>query len=375
MIKIIPVETKKDLQRFIKLPFRLYKNDPNWIPPLIMDMKTKFNPQKNPYYEHSQVQPFLAERNGKIIGRITAQTNTQHNKAHNDKVGFFGFFESIDDQKVPDKLFETAYNWLQKKDCDTMRGPMNLSVNDECGLLIDGFDSPPYVLMTHNKKYYVNLIEKSGLSKKMDLYAYKVPVTKAPERIEKLAKKLEKRGKFTIRSLSTRKAQLKEDIKTTFEIYTKAWENNWGDVPMTKSEFDNIVKEMLIYVRPEFVYIAEVDGKPAGFSLTLPDYNFVLKKMNGYLFPIGIFKALYYKNKVTRLRVIAMGVIKEYKNRGIDIAFYAKSFETANNHRIKWTEAEFSWILENNKIMNRIAKNLGGVIHKTYRIYDKKIAY
>jgi len=373
MIKIIPVKTKKELHNFIKLPFTLYKNDPNWIPPLIMDMKAKFNPQKNPYFEHSEAQAFIAKKDSRIVGRITAQTNTQHNKTHNDKVGFFGFFECINEQEIADKLFESAYNWLQNKGCDTMRGPMNLSVNDECGLLIDGFDSPPYVLMTHNKKYYDELIANSGLYKKMDLYAYKVPVTRAPERITKLAKRMEKRGRFKIRSLSTKRNQLKEDIKTTFEIYTKAWENNWGDVPMTKSEFDNIVKEMLSYVRPEFVYIAEVDGKPAGFSLTLPDYNFVLKKMNGHLFPFGIFKALYFKNKVTRLRVIAMGVINEYKNRGIDIAFYAKSFETASNHKIKWKEAEFSWILENNHNMNSIAKSLGGKIHKTYRIYDKEI--
>ncbi len=371
-MEIIPVGNKKDLMRFIKFPHKLYKGDPNWVPKLITDEKNFFNPKKNPYYQHSEVILFLAEENGEVVGRISAQTNTQHNKVHHDKVGFFGFFESINNQEVANALIEAAEKWLLSKGCDAIRGPMNFSTNDECGLLIEGFNSPPMVMMTYNKKYYQNLLETAGLEKVMDLYAYYMKAQPTPERIKRLSEKLQKRGKFTVRNLKSKnKKMLKKDIETIFEIYTKAWENNWGAVPMTKAEFDHIVKELLPIVDPELLFIAEVDGKPAGFSLALPDYNVILKKMNGHLFPFGIFKALYYKNKIKGLRIITMGVIKEYQKRGIDTVFYEKTFDVG--YRKKYEYGEFSWILENNEMMNRIAKSIGGEIYKVYRIFEEKL--
>lgn len=371
-MKIIPITTQKDIMRFIKFPHKLYKGDKNWVPKLIMDEKNFFNPKKNPYYAHSEVMLFLAVKNDEVVGRISAHTNTQHNRVHHDKVGFFGFFESINDQNVASKLFDTAGNWLRTKGCDVMRGPMNFSTNDECGLLIKGFDTPPMVMMIHNKEYYQSLIENAGLDKVMDLFAYISDVQPPPDRIKRLSDKLEKRGHFTIRSLNkSNKKALKKDIETIFEIYTKAWENNWGAVPMTNLEFDHIVKELMPIVAPELVFIAEVDGEPAGFSMSLPDYNFVLKKLNGHLFPFGIFKLLYYKNKIPNLRVITMGVIKKFQNRGIDTVFYSKSFEIAN--KMGYKQGEFSWILENNVMMNRIAKSLDGECYKTYRIFEDKI--
>jgi len=216
-------------------------------------------------------------------------------------------------------------------------------------------------------------LENAGLQKSMDLFAYYLEVTKPPERITRLTEKLEKRGNFTVRSLSKNKKDLKKDIETVFTIYTKAWERNWGFVPMTKKEFEHLVDTLLPIVLPELVFIAFVDGEPAGFSVTLPDYNFVLKKLNGRLFPFGIFKALYYKNKIPGLRLITMGVIKEFHNRGIDVVFYAKSFENAYKHKIDFKYGECSWILETNTMMNRIMDNFGGNIHKIYRILDKKI--
>ena len=372
-MKIMPVRSKKDLMDFIKLPFQLYKNDPNWVPPLIMDQKDFFNPKKNPFYEHSEVQLFLAYKNDKLVGRISAHTNTQHNKFHNDKVGFFGFFEAIDDQEVANELIDAASEWLKAKGMDTLRGPMNFSTNDEVGLLIKGFETPPFVMMTHNPSYYLPLLENAGLQKSMDLFAYLVKISKPPERVARLSEKLIKRGNFTIRSLKTKKKDLKKDIETVFTIYMKAWERNWGFVPMTKKEFDHVVAALLPIVIPELVFIAFVNGEPAGFSVTLPDYNYVLKKMHGRLLPFGIFKALYYKNKISGLRQITMGVIKEYQNRGIDTVFYAKSFETAYNHKINFKVGECSWILETNTMMNRIMESLNGKIHKIYRILDKKI--
>jgi hypothetical protein len=369
-MNIIPVKTKKQLNQFIKLPFKLYKDDSNWVAPLIMDQKDLFNPDKNPFFQHSEVQLFLAEKDRIIVGRISAQTNTQHNKTHNDNIGFFGFFECENNPEIAKALTKTATKWLKERGCDVMRGPMNLSVNDECGLLTEGFDTPPFVMMTHHLKYYKKLMEDCGMKKSMDLLAYLIPVSKPPEKVKKLTEQLLKKGNFKVRSLSCKKKQLRKDIETVFTIYTKAWERNWGFVPMTKAEFDHLVDELMPIIKPEFVFIAEVDDVPAGFCVTLPDYNFILKKMKGRLLPTGILKALYFKNKIERLRVITLGVIKEYQNRGIDIVFYNKSFETAYEHKINYKEAEFSWILENNVMMNRIAEKLGGKVHKRYRIFD-----
>ncbi|MDA3814412.1 MAG: GNAT family N-acetyltransferase [Candidatus Cloacimonetes bacterium] len=374
MIKIIEVKTKKDLLHFIKFPFKLYKNDPNWVAPLISEQKKFLDPKFNPYFEHSVAQYFLAFKDNKIVGRISAQTNEMHNKTHEDKVGFFGFFECIDDQKVADALFEAARNWLFAKGKDILRGPANFSVNDDCGLLIDAFDSSPVLLMTYNPKYYINLFENYGLKKAMDLLAYYVPVKQPPERLARLARKIENRGNFTIRALpSKNKKKLRADIETIYHIYEEAWEKNWGYVPCTAKEFDQLVDRLLPIVRPEFIYIAEIDGKAVGLSVTLPDYNFVLKKMKGRMFPFGWLKFLLNVNKIPTLRVTIMGVLDEYKGRGIDVVFYCKSFETAVNHKNPYKHAEFSWILESNTMMNKIAKTLTAEVYKTYRMYDKPI--
>jgi hypothetical protein len=373
-MEIVPVKTGRDLIKFIKFPFKLYKNDPYWVAPLLIEQKKFLNPQKNPYFEHSEVQLFLAYKDNKLAGRISAQTNVQHNETHNDKVGFFGFFESINDQEVTDHLIDTAVKWLKAKGCDTIRGPMSFSVNDECALLIDPFDSSPMVMMPYNPHYYKTLLEKTGLKKIMDIYAYYIPVKKPPERLVKLAEKIEKRGKFTVRSLKTKnKKKLKNDIAMIFNIYEKAWKNNWGYVPMSAKEFDLLVDSIMPIIRPEFVFIAEADGKAVGFSVTLPDYNYILKKIKGRLFPSGWLKYIIYKNKIPGLRVPIMGVLEKYKNRGIDVVFYYRSFKTAFEHKNPYRDAEFSWVLETNKIMNRISKSLTAKIYKTYRIFNKKI--
>ena len=375
MTKIKPVQTKKDLKQFIMLPFKLYKNDPHWVAPLIMDQKNFFNPKKNPYYEHSEVQLFVAEKAGEIVGRISAQTNTQHNKFHEDKIGFFGFFECINEQEVADKLISAASEWIKQKGMDTLRGPMNFSTNDECGLLVNGFESSPFVLMTHNPPYYLELLNNTGLEKSMDLLAYLIPKRPTPERLQRVVDKLQKRGRFTVRELSSKnKKELRKDLEIVFTVYTKAWERNWGFVPMTEKEFFHLIDSMIDVVRPEFFYLAFVEDEPAGFYVALPDYNQLLKKVKGRLFPFGIFHLLFGQNKITAMRVITMGVIKEFQGRGIDTVFYTKNFQMANSHKkLNIENAEMSWILETNTMMNRIASNLGGWVHKTYRILDKKI--
>jgi len=298
MIETKIVQNRKDLSRFIKLPFRLYKNDPCWVAPLIYEQKKYFNPEKNPYYEHSEVELFIALRNNNVVGRITAHTNTQHNKFHNDKIGFFGFFECINDQSAADVLLDEAYAWLKNKDCDTMRGPMNLSTNHECGLLIDGYDSSPFIMMTHNHSYYLELLENWGMTKSMDLLAYLLPNRPTPEKLLKLTRRLQKRGNFTVRSLSKNKKELRKDLETVFTIYTKAWEKNWGFVPATRKEFQHEIDQIMDVVRPEFFYLAYVEGKPAGFYVALPDYNQVLQKIKGRLLPFGFLKLFIIEIKL-----------------------------------------------------------------------------
>lgn len=353
------------------LPFGLYKDDPNWVAPLIMDQYKFFDPQKNPYYAHSKVQLYLAIEDGRVLGRISAHTNNQHQKEHTEDIGFFGFFDCVDRVEVARALFEAAGAWNRLQGFASMRGPMNFSVNQELGLLIDGFDTPPMVMMRHDHPYYQKLYEACGLEKTMDLYAYLSERTQMPERIERLAAAIEKRSGVSIRSLSKNKKELQKDIETVFEIYTRAWEYNWGNVPMTKAEFDHIVAELLPLADPDLIFIAEKDGHPAGFSLALPNYNEVLKVMKGRVNPITMIKALLAKKKIGSARVITMGIIKEYQGRGIDSLLYYYSYKNGLPKGI--FRGEFSWVLENNTMMIRTAQMLDAIPYKTYRIYDKSI--
>jgi len=370
-IKIKKIKKKSDIKRFVRLPFSLYRDDPCWVPPLISDQVKFFQPTKNPYFDHSEVQLFLAERDDQLVGRITAHTNKQHNVFHEDRVGFFGFFEAIDDPEVARLLFDRASDWLRERRCDTIRGPMNLSVNDECGLLVKGFSTPPFIMMPHNHTYYEKLILDQGFNKSKDLYAYHMVSDKMSERLQRFADLIARKEEIRIRSLSSKRRELKSDLETIFTLYRSAWERNWGFVPMTNKEFDHLVASLLPVVDPDLVFIAFYREKPVGFSVGLPDYNIILRKMNGRILPFGLFKMLYYKNKIRRLRVLVMELLKEYQRKGIDGLFY---YHTMKNGQEKgYNEGEFSWVLEDNIEMNNVAQKLGAEVHKVYRIFDKRL--
>lgn len=365
-ITIRQVSSKSDLNRFIRFPWKIYKGNPNWVPPLIIDMKTRLSPKKNPYFAHSRAKYFLAYRNSEIVGRIAATVNVNYNKFHNENIGFFGFFESIDDQAVADSLFEAAANYLREEKADAMRGPANFSSNDDWGLLFDGFDKPPVVLMPYNPRYYIGLLEGYGFIKAMDLYAYWMDKHEMTNRLIRTAELLKKRSKILFRKIDI--ARFREEVELVRQIYNAAWEKNWGFVPMTEREFDHIAKDMKLILDPELVIIAEDKGKPVGFSLGLPNINQALIHLNGRLFPTGLFKLLHYKKKIHQVRVLTMGVIPEYRNRGIDAVFY---YETFKNGTAKgYDSGEFSWVLENNEAMNKAASNMGAKLYKTYRIYE-----
>ena len=370
-IKISTLQTPKELMRFIKFQWKIYQGDPNWVPPLIMDRKKILSKEKNPFFKHSEAEYFLAERNGELVGRIAAIKNDLHNKYHNDKIGFFGFFECINDQEVANKLFDTAKDWLKAKGMDTMRGPVNPSTNDEVGMLLEGFDDPPRLLMTYNPKYYLGLCNNYGLVKTKDLYAYKLENHKVvgSDKIRRVAEIAQKRSGIKISQLNMK--DFKNEVEKVKFVYNKAWAPNWGFVPMTDDELDAMAKDLKPLVEPSLVLFGEIDNKLVGFALVLPDYNYIFKQLNGNLFPFGIIKLFTQKKKIKWSRIITLGLISEYQKKGLDAVFYWEIVNRAHNIGIDLGEA--SWILEDNDMMNRGAHAMNGDLYKKYRIYDKKI--
>ena len=373
-VVINKVKNEAEKDKFIKFPWKIYKGDENWVPPLLFDVKKNLDTKRNPFYKHSEIELFLAYRNGEICGRIAAITNEHHNKFHNDKAGFFGFFESVNDPSVSNELFKAAEGFLKSKGKDTMRGPVNPSTNDEVGLLIKGYDKPPVILMTYNPQYYTALTENSGFTKAKDIYAYLV--NESVSKDEKIMGKLrrvsdivQKKEKIKIRTMDL--SDFKNELKRVKEVYNNAWSYNWGFVPMTDEEFDYLSESLKPIVDKDLVYFAEVNSKPVAFSLAIPDMNIVFKKINGRIFPFGIIKILLGRKKIHRIRLITLGVIPEYQKKGIEAIFIKNTIE--NGMSIGYNQAEISWILEDNIPMVQTAINLGADQYKTYRIYDKTI--
>lgn len=367
-LQIVSVRNKPELKEFISFPWRIYKNDPNWVPPLLMEQRTLFNKAKHPFYEHGEVQPFFARRDGRIVGRIAAVINRAHNEFHHDTVGFFGFFESVDDIEVARSLFQAAGDFVKQHNMTVLRGPMNFSTNEECGLLYKGFERPPVVMMPYNPRYYTRLFEESGLQKAKDLLAYLMTQKDLSEKLRRMGPVIEKRTRLKIRPMNMK--DFWNEVLRIQDIYNKAWEKNWGFVPMTDAEFHKLAKDLKLIVDPDLLWFAENDdGTPVGFSLALPDFNQALAKINGRLFPFGLFKLLYYKNRIDGVRVLTMGVIPEYRRRGVDVVFYWRTYERGVKKGYTW--GEFSWILEDNESMNNAVKMIGAEVYKTYRIYDR----
>lgn len=369
-IVIQKVETDKDLMKFIKFPWDVYKNDKNWVPPLIVDRKKVFSKVKNPFFQHAEADYFLAYKNDKIVGRIAAIKNDLHNSTHEDKVGFFGYFECMNDQEVANKLFNTAAEWLKQRGLTAMRGPANPSVNDEYGMLLEGFDDPPRLLMTYNPEYYLTLCDNYGLAKIKDLYAYKLDTEKVlgSEKLARVAEIARKRSRIVIKSLDMKNFQ--SELEKVKEIYNRAWEKNWGFVPMTEAEIDAMAEDLKMLIEPGLVLFGEIDGKTIGFSLCMLDYNHIFKQMNGKLFPY-LYKIWTKKKEIKWARVITLGVIPEFQRRGLDAVFYWENVTRAKKMGILYGEA--SWILEDNAMMNRGAEVMQGEIYKKYRVYEKAL--
>lgn len=369
-VDIIPVGTdKKLLKEYIDFPHDLYQGDEHYVPELYMAQKEMFDRKKNPFFEHSEVASFLAKHNGKVVGRVSAILNNNYNDYHKDNVGFFGFFDIIDDFEVCRALFDEAAKWLKSKGVNGIIGPTNFSTNDTAGILVDGFHEAPKVMMTYNYPYYQKHVEQYGFKKEMDFLAYILYTDKVSEKSIRLAQSLEERltrQGITFRSITPK--SLKDDVEHVRKIWNNAWSENWGFVPMTDRETAHLASELKLILSPDWCYIAEDKGVPIAFGVTLFNINEITKNFKkGRLFPFNIIKLLRQRKKTKYVRIIALGVMQEYRRKGIEAIFFAKNILQAKKSKV--IAGEVSWVLENNKEMNASAQKLNADLYKTYRLY------
>ncbi len=370
-MQIESVSEKKGIERFLRFPWSVYKGDPCWVPPLLREMRFILSP-RNPFFHHAEAAFFIAVKGNATLGRIAAIIDHSHINFHKEQAGFFGFFECLPDTEIARSLLDAASQWLKERGIAIMRGPMNPSTNDECGLLLEGFDSPPMIMMPYTPPYYIQHMEHCGMEKSKDLYAY-ITVIKdvsAGKRLERLASGVLER----VPGLTVRPADLKNfarELAAVKDIYNSAWSRNWGFVPMTEEEIDSMAKRLKPLIVPDLLIMAEVNGDPAGFVMAVPDYNQVLKRINGRLGPSGIMKFLWYSRKITDIRVMTMGVKESFRRKGIEGLLYLESFRAAM--RRGYERAEMSWILEDNVLMQRGCELMGGSLYKKYRIYEKRL--
>ena len=372
-LQVVKVERKSDLNEFIRLPWSLYKDDPNWIPPLILERRMQLSP-KNPYFEHAKFCSWITYRNGKPVGRISAQIDRLHIDRYQDATGFFGMLEAEDDSLTFRALLSTAESWLRDQGMQQISGPFNLSINQELGLLVDGFDTPPSMMMGHARPYYADRIEKDGYQKEKDLLAY---IINTDSKMTAAAKRITARAKDRIHIRRLQKSDFVNELEIIRDIFNDAWSQNWGFIPWTEAEFEHLGKDLKMLADEELVKIAEADGKPAAFMVVLPNINEVIRDLNGRLLPFGWLKMLWrLKVKYPKsARIPLMGVRSQYHNSlmGAALAFgiFADVQQQVLKRGIK--EIELSWILEDNMRVRNIIESISGRVYKTYRIYSKKL--
>jgi ribosomal protein S18 acetylase RimI-like enzyme len=376
MFQLKPVVTKSDWADFIDLPWKIYKDDSKWVPPLKIAVRDTLDVNKNPFFKHAYMHPIVAYHQGQCVGRIVGVIDETHNEYHQEKTAFFGFFEAINDQKLANQLMDEVAKWAKKKGMQVLRGPMSPSTNHECGLLVEGFQDSPFVMMTYNPPYYATLLEKWGFSKAKDLYAYLVTAqnVRLADRLIAQSERLKSRGSVKFRTI--RMDDFANEVERILEIYNDAWEKNWGFVPMEPDEFRHMAKDMKAIIDPRLCLIAEVRGELAGFSLTLPDVNQAIKKVkDGKLLPTGILKLLWNlkgpgkRSTVKRCRILTLGIKKAYREAGIGPLLYTEYVRRLP--ALGYMEAEASWVLEDNKPMNKALQMMCGERNKVYRVYDR----
>jgi GNAT superfamily N-acetyltransferase len=374
LINVTQVASRADRDAFIKFPWEIYRDDPAWVPPLLIERKEFLDRKKHPFFEHGDSALFLARRQGKIVGRIMASDDPNYNSLHRSNVGCFGLFDCVDDRAVAAALFEAAAQWLRDKGRHEIMGPIDYSTNYVCGLLVEGFEFPPTLLTSHNPPYYESLITSLGFEKVIDFYAWWFDEPEnAARRLRRLSAGLKKRHLAKIRPGDLKNFRV--EAGRIREIYNEAWKENWGFVPFTEKEFEFLAKELKQLVVPEFTLIAELDDEPVGFILCVPDINVAFRKIDGRLttfgIPIGLAKLLYHKSRIRTARLIALGVKPKYRRGGIAEMLVLRIIEDAMIKR-SFT-GELSMTLENNHLINRFLAAIGARKYKTYRIYRRTL--
>ncbi len=380
-LTIHPARTLEEKREFAHFQWQVYRDDPNWVPPILSERMEFLDQDRHPFFGHADAEFFLARRDGKPVGTIAAVINHRHNEVHEEQVGFFGFFEVLQDREAAEALLETACNWVRDQGMTAIRGPENLSQNEEAGLLVDGWNGPPVIMMTYNPRYYVDFIEGAGFYKAMDLLAYMVDLYKygprgenMPPKLVRVAEKIKKRGGFAVRQVDL--SHFEEEVRRIKKIYNAAWEKNWGFVSMTEAEIDHLAANLRRMVDPKLIWVAEQDGETIGMLLNLPDLNQPLLK--AYPRP-GVPEwwtmlkfAWYWKVRgcVDTLRGLVGGIMEERRGLGVMAVLMVEAARAAlPKHR----QCELSWILETNKPTRQLCEMLGGYVYRTYRIYEKML--
>ncbi len=373
MIEIREVKTRREQKQFVRLPLQIYRQDPAWVPPLELERLEFLDRHQHPFYRHGEATAYLALDGGHVVGRVLVSDDPLYNARHQENLGGFGMFECMNDLSTAKALLGAAEIWLAGRGRDRLRGPMDFSLNYQCGLLVDGFDTPPRILMNHNPPYYGQLIEACGLAKAKDFFAYWFTgshdlTVEWRKRAERLAA-----SKVVIRSAN--RANMIAEFRRCAPIFNEAWNRNWGASPMTDAEFEFFGKTLKHFARPELLLAAEIDGQPVGFAMTLPDINEALKPVGGRLFhwglPIGLIRLLKGLKRIKTARLVALGILDAYRGRGIAELLILRSFQVFRE--LGYENAELSWTLEDNRLINRAIDAAGGKRYKTYRMYEKAV--
>jgi len=369
-LQVRPAESRRELDAFVELPYRLYTSEPNWVPPLRSERRRFLDRRRNPFFEHARAQYFLAWRGDRVVGRVSAQVDDLFQSFQGNRWGFFGFFECEDDPEATRALLDAAQAWLSHRGCDRMVGPCEFTPSNECGVLVEGHERPPLILSTWSHRYYPALLDGAGLAKAQDMLMWELNIT-GRDRVNpivwKLAGELERRHGITVRGFDKR--DLDAEIERFMEVYNEAWERNWGFVPLTEAELRDYAKTLRPVLDENWGFLAERDGETVGAALTLPDYNQVLIHLGGRLLPFGWLKALYWRRKIDRVRVFALGVKPAFQHTGVAAALYERHFDAAERTPQKW--GEMGWILESNTAMNRAMEAMGGVVVRRFRLYER----
>ncbi|MDH5760056.1 MAG: N-acetyltransferase [Gemmatimonadota bacterium] len=376
-LRVDPVDTRRDLKRFIGVPWHIYdpREHPQWVPPLRAMVKDLLDTRKNPFYERASIRLWVARRDGRVVGRVAAIENRAHNEFHDDKVGFFGFFEAVEDPEVARLLLDTASGWLAQRGLTAMRGPMSPSTNHDCGMLVRGFRWQPSFMTTWNPRYYPELMDACGMVGVKDLLAYYLPNDDAllpiPEGVRKAAARVRERGNLSFRSFD--KSRFEHEVAKAWEVYNGAWEKNWGFIPVTEKEFWHQAKDLKPILDPDLVFFAEDGDRTVGIMMVLRDLNFVLKRIpNGRLLPTGIFKLLFGWKKVLTGRLMLAGILPEYRHRAIFPLFIDEL--KRRGQAVGAVGADASWILEDNEGIHGPLRAMGAKVTRRWRIYERPIS-